>query len=1087
VLERVLRFSVHHRILVVMLTLAAAALGVVAAQQLPIDAVPDITTNQVVVNTVMPSMSPVEVEKQVTTPIEMTLAGIPGMQLTRSHSWNGFSQVTAEFANDVDPYFARQQVSERLAEARDQLPPGAEPKLGGMTTGLGDVYMYVVEYEHPAGKGAKATDGEPGWQSDGSYLTPERQRLATDLERQTYLRTVQDWIIRPQVKGVKDVADVDEQGGYVKQYEVQPDPMKLVAYGLSFRDVTEALRRNNSDLGAGYVEHKGEAFVVRTTGRLENAGQIGSVVLAQHNGTPVYVRDVATVGAGKEVRSGAATADGSEVVLGVAQMLVGANSRTVAAAVHERVGQIKLPPDVRTRAVLNRTTLVESTIRTVFKNLAEGAILVVVVLFLLLGNVRAALITALAIPLSMLLTASGMVQGRISGNLMSLGAIDFGLIVDGAVIIVENCLRLLAERQRQLGRPLTKPERLEVVIEASTQVRGATAFGEAIIIVVYLPILALVGVAGKMYRPMALTVIVALAAAFVLSLTFVPAMVALFMGGRVRERENRPVQWARRAYGAMLGPALRRRWSVVFGAAAAFLLSLLLLTRLGSDFVPRLDEGDVLVIANRMPSTSLTESVRSQVAIERAIKRLPEIQAVASKIGTGDAASDPIPMSGADTFIALKPADQWPDPHKPKAKLLEEIEEAIAPIPGNTYEFLQPIEDRFNELISGVRLDVAAKVTGEDFDQTLPAANQVYAILRKMNARDLAEPKGLEGLPLLRIDVDRAAAARYGLNVEDVQEVVGTAIGGREAGVVFEGERRFDIVVRLPEELRQNLGMLADLPVPLPRSEPDAGRSAVVFPSIESATGVRAGAGFVPLSSVAHVEMSEGPSEIVHEDGKRNVLVTCNLPRGRDTASFVAEAQRRVNEQVVPRLPAGNAVVWGGQYQTIVETWRRLGLAIPLAFVLILTLLYTTFHSFKHALIVFSGVPLALTGGIVALWLRGIHLSISAGVGFIALSGVAVLNGLVMVTFINQLRREGKVLNDAIVGGSLTRLRPVLMTALVASLGFVPMAVATGPGAEVQKPLATVVIGGIISSTLLTLFVLPALYRLCHRDSAQPQ
>lgn len=1076
-----------------MLTLAIAAMGVFAFQRLPIDAVPDVTSNQVVVNTEVPALTPFEVEKQVTTPIEAALTGIPGLEATRSHSWNGLSQITAFFSDDVDVYLARQQVSERLLEAREQLPAGAEPKLGGMTTGLGDVYMFTVEYEHPGGKGAAIVDGKPGWQSDGAYLTPEGEMLRANFEQTMNLRSTLDWIIRPQIKAVKGVADIDIIGGYVKEYHVQPDPLKLVSYGLTFKDVTDALEHNNGSSGAGYIEHKGDAYIVRAVGRIERPEQIGGIMVAQRNGTPILIRDVATVGVGKELRRGAASFNTRECVVAIAQMLVGANSRTVAADIEKKIETIKLPPDIRYRTVLSRTKLVNATIHTVAKNLIEGAILVVVILFFLLGNVRAAIIVGLAIPLSMLITASGMVQWKISGNLMSLGAIDFGLIVDGAVIIVENCLRTLGTRQHELGRTLTRDERLKVVLEASKQVLSPAAFGAGIIIIVYLPILALVGVAGKMFRPMALTVILALVAAFILSLTFIPAMVAIMMTGRVREHDNFLIRFAQWLYRPTLNMALRLRFLLVPIAVAGFAASLLLLrapddnhkTRLGRDFIPKLDEGDLVCRTARVSGASLTESLKIQQTMEKALMEIPEIEFIVSKLGTGDAASDPIPMSSADSFIIIKPREKWPNPHRSKKALLKEIEDTLDDVPGSTYDFVQPIEDRFNDLLSGVPTDVAVKVVGDDFDITLPAAQSIFHIIRKMDGKDVQEPKGLDALPGITVTIDGSACARLGLSVADVQEIVSIAIGGREAGVVFEGDRRIKLVVRMSDELRGKLADLGDLPIPLPKAEGEN-------PSNRFASAVPqdvARAGFVPLSSVARVLMTSGPNEIAHENGKRNVAVMFNV-RDRDVGSFVADAQRRVNQQV--QLPAGNPIEWGGQFQTMIETWQRLAVIVPIGFFLIFILLYSTFSSLRHAAIVFSGVPLALSGGIVALYLRRGHfdngewvidmsLSISAGVGFIALSGVAVLNGLVMVTFINQLRGEGLSLDEAILRGSLTRLRPVLMTALVASLGFVPMALATGPGAEVQKPLATVVIGGIISSTFLTLIILPALYRFCHR------
>jgi cobalt-zinc-cadmium resistance protein CzcA len=1085
VLERILRFSIAHRYLVVLLTLGVAVLGVLAALRLPMDAVPDITNNQVVINTRLPALSPLEIEKRVTTPIEQELAGIPGLERTWSHSRNGFSQVTAVFEDGVDVYFARQQVAERLVAVKERLPAGAGPELAGMTTGLGDVYVWALEFEHHGGKGAAAVEGQPGRQPDGAYLTPEGERLTSDYERAMYLRTVQDWVIRPRIRTVKEVADVDTTGGYVKQYHVKPDPQRLAAYGLTLKDLIDALERNHTSAGAGYVEHKGEAYTVRFSGQVGNVATILQIPITRGGGgSPVRISDVATVGLGSGIRYGAASCNGQETVMGVAQMLVGANSRTVAHAVEREVRRIedekRLPPDVRIRTVLSRTKLVDSTIRTVFTNLAEGALLVVVVLFVLLGNFRAAFITALAIPLSMAMTAMGMFQGKISGNLMSLGAIDFGLIVDGAVIIVENCLRRLGDRQRELGRTLTRDERLDVVFQASRQVRTATAFGEAIIIIVYLPILALVGVAGKMYRPMALTVVVALASAFVLSLTFVPAMVAIVIRGRVKERENWLMRIAGRAYAPVLGLALKARVAVVLIAVGVFVACGFLAMRLDSDFVPKLDEGDLLVMAHRAPSVGLAQALKIQAQIEEAVLKLPEIELVASQLGVGEQALDAIPMYVADTYVILKPRDQWPDRHKSKDDLAKEVEKIVGLVPATMYEMSQPIEDRFNDMLSGISVDVGVRILGEDIDKMMPAAQKVFDILRDMKGRQVTEPKGLEGQPMMTVVPDRAAIARYGLSVADVQDVVTVAVGGRAVGVIYEGDRTVELVVRLGEESRHSAPAISSLPVPLPAGDA-AGADANRFASVR--TGKQPDRpGYVSLSSVARIEVSEGPNDIEHENGTRGVTVTCNLPLNSGTTSFVAELNRRIDKEVRPLLPSGNYSVYvGGQYQTIVQTWQRLAVVIPVGLFLVLVMLFTTFNSMKHALIVFSGVPLALSGGVAALWLRDIHLSISAGVGFIALSGVAVLNGLVMVTFINQLRREGMPLDGAIRHGSLTRLRPVLMTALVASLGFIPMAIATGAGAEVQRPLATVVIGGIVSSTFLTLVVLPALYRMVHR------
>jgi heavy metal efflux system protein len=1075
-LERVLQFAIERRWLIVLFVVALAGYGVYSLQRLPIDAVPDITNNQVQINTVFAGFSPVEIEQQITFPVETALAGIPGLQSTRSLSRNGFSQVTAVFRDDVNIYFARQQVNERLSQARESLPPGAEPVMGAISTGLGEVYMWTVEYA-PRPQEAPREGNTTGWQADGTYLTPEGKRLTTPLERAAYLRTVQDWIIRPQLKGLDGVAGVDAIGGYVKQYHVQPDPMKLVSYGLTFQDLIDALEKNNVSTGAGYIEHKGEAYLVRTDGRITNEDEIASIVINTKNGTPLAIRDVATVGIGQELRTGSASEDGEEVVVGTALMLIGANSRTVAAAVDKKLTEVQksLPPDVRAKTVLNRTKLVDATIKTVERNLAEGALLVIVVLCLLLGNIRAALITALAIPLSMLLTATGMVQAKISGNLMSLGAIDFGLIVDGAVIIVENCLRRLAEKQHALGRTLMLPERLHEVMVASREMIRPSVFGQAIIITVYLPILALTGVEGKMFHPMAMTVIFALAAAFVLSLTFVPAMVALCIRGRVQEKEHVLVRLAKWVYAPILSGALRLRWLVVPVAIAGFVGSFVLFQRLGQEFVPTLDEQDIAMHAMRIPSTGLTQSTKMQLQVEKTIRTFPEVAFVFSKTGTAEMASDPMPPNVSDTFIILKPRTGWPHPDEPKSELLSRIETAVKTLPGNNYEFTQPIQLRFNELIAGVRSDVAVKVYGDNFAEMQRTAGSIARTLQGIAGAADVKIEQTSGLPILRMHIDRGAISRYGLHVANVQEVVAIAVGGREAGLVFEGDRRFPIMVRLPENLRQNLELLRTLPIPLPHQEKEG------KPQRFAALGAGAASdrpAFLPLEKLAQLDVSEGSNQISRENGKRRVVVQANV-RGRDLGSFVAEAQEEINKEV--QLPPGSWLDWGGQFENLVAARKRLSLVVPGCFFLIFLLLFSAFNSVKQVLLVFTGVPLALTGGIIALWLRDIPFSISAAVGFIALSGVAVLNGLVMVSYINQLRGEGVTLHDAIIQGSLTRLRPVLMTALVASLGFVPMALATGTGAEVQKPLATVVIGGLVSSTLLTLVVLPAFYRLFER------
>lgn len=1082
-LEHILRFSIDHRRLIILLTLIAAVGGAFALTSLPIDAVPDITNNQVQINTLAPALSPAEVEKQVTFPIETALAGTPGLQYSRSLSRNGFSQVTAVFEDSVDVYFARTQISERLQEIRETLPLGASPLMGPISTGLGEIVMWTVGYEHPSGRGAPKRDGQTGWQSSGGYLTPEGDLLQSELEQLAYIRTVQDWIIRPQLRSVDGVAGVDAIGGFVKQFHVEPDPMQLVSYGLTFTDVIEALESNNVSTGAGYIEHKGESYLVRVAGRVETIDEIESIAVGSRGGIPIFLRDIAVVGIGRELRTGSASENGAEVVVGTALMRIGSNSRTVSSAVEKRLDEISgtLPADVHVQIVLNRTKLVRATIATVQKNLAEGAILVIVVLLILLGNIRAALICASAIPLSMLLTAIGMVETRISGNLMSLGAVDFGLIVDGAVIIVENCIRVLAERQHSLGRKLTLPERLEAVRYASQQVRQATAFGEAIIITVYLPVLALSGVEGKMYRPMALTVIFALAAAFVLSLTFIPAIVALVMGGRIREKESILIRLAKVIYEPVLNIALRFKAIVVIVAVVGLVASLFLASRLGEEFAPTLDEKDYALHAMRIPSTSLSQSTAMQLELERVVARFPEVAFVFSKTGTAELAADPMPPNVSDTFIILKPHEEWPNPTEPKESLRARLAEAVERLPGNNYEWTQPIQMRFNELLAGVRGDVAIKVFGENFVGMRRAAEAIANKIRRIRGAADVKVEQTEGLPVMSVRVDRLAIARYGISMRDVQEVVAAAIGGRESGKVFEGDRRFDLVVRLPEELRWRATTLENLPIPLPHGP--AGTHEPLRHAQVSTDDSAPGVAFIPLGSVAQIEVSEGPNQISRENGKRRVVVQANV-RGRDLGSFVVEAQASVKEV---SLPSGSWLSWGGQFENLVAARKRLTLVVPVCFFLIFLMLFGTFGSVRYAMLVFTGVPLGLSGGILALWLRDMPLSISAGVGFIALSGVAVLNGLVLVTFINQLRDEGRSLLNGVREGALTRLRPVLMTALVASLGFVPMAISTGTGAEVQRPLATVVIGGLISSTLLTLVVLPALYTMFAKRDAKDE
>jgi cobalt-zinc-cadmium resistance protein CzcA len=1041
-IEKILGFSIKQRLLIVMMTAIFAAYGMYSLTKLPIDAVPDITNNQVAINVEVPSLSPFEVEKQVTYPIETAMAGIPGLSYTRSISRNGFAQVTVIFDDNVDLYFARSQVNERLAQAKEDLPEGAEPRMGAISTGLGEIYMWTVEYENP----------------ESDFTTPEGRVLKSDFEKAMYLRTVQDWIIRPQLKTVQGVAEVDAIGGYAQQYHVQPDPQKLAAVGLTFSDVIEAIERNNSSTGAGFLEQKGESYVVRADGRLETVDQIANVVLSTRGGIPLYVKDVATVALGKELRTGSASENGHEVVVGTAMMLKGENSRIVSNAVDMKLTEINksLPEGVKAKTVLNRTKLVNATIHTVQKNLGEGALLVVVILFLLLGNIRAALITALVIPITMMLTATGMLKAGISANLMSMGALDFGLIVDGAVIITENCLRRLAERQHHEGRLLTLQERMQEVIEASRQMIQPAVFGQMIIITVYLPLLTFTGVEGKMFEPMAMTVIIALIAAFFLSITFVPAMIAMCITGKVEEKESRIISKAKSGYAPMLNWSLDKPKIVVMAAVIFFIFSLFVGSRLGQEFIPSLDEKDIAMHAMRIPSTGISESTAMQLQVEKAISALPEVAFVYSKTGTAEMAADPMPPNVSDTFIILKPHDEWPDQSMDKPAFIEKLAKAVGQVPGNNYEYTQPIQMRFNELISGVRSDVAVKVYGDEFETMTDTANKIAGILRSIEGAADVKVEQTTGLPMLDIDLNKDAIARYGLNVGDILDLVAAAVGGKEAGLIFEGDRRFPIVVRLPEAVRQDIPALENLPVPVPHEDGESGA-------------------FVPLKEVATFRLSEGPNQISRENGKRRVVVQANV-RGRDIGSFVMEAQQKLDQQT--KIPSGLWLDWGGQFENLQAAQSRLMIVVPACFFLIFMMLFTALGSAKQALLVFSGVPLAISGGILTLFLRDMPFSIPAAVGFIALSGIAVLNGLVMITYINDLVKQGMQTHEAIVEGALTRLRPVLMTALVASLGFVPMALATGTGAEVQKPLATVVIGGLITATLLTLIVLPALYKL---------
>jgi cobalt-zinc-cadmium resistance protein CzcA len=1038
--ERIIRFAIEQRWLVLLTVFGMAAMGVYNYQKLPIDAVPDITNVQVQINTSAPGYSPLEAEQRVTFPIETVMSGLPNLEQTRSLSRYGLSQITVIFKAGTDIFFARQLVNERIQEAKERLPAGITPAMGPISTGLGEIYLWTVE----AKDGAKKPDGSP--------YTP------------TDLREIQDWIIKPQLRIVPGVTEINSIGGYAKEFQVAPNPERLASYGFTLKDVVTALDRNNGNTGAGYIEKRGEQLLVRAPGQVHTVDDIGNIILGTAKGVPIRIRDVGEVGIGRELRTGAATENGREVVLGTVFMLIGQNSRAVSQAVDKKMLGINrtLPAGVQAVTVYDRTVLVDKAIKTVKKNLLEGAVLVIAVLFLFLGNIRAALITAMVIPLSMLFTFTGMVTYKVSANLLSLGALDFGIIVDGAVVIVENCVRRLAHAQAHHGRPLTLKERFHEVFAASGEARRPLLFGQLIIMVVYLPIFALTGVEGRMFHPMAMTVVMALLGAMILSITFIPAAVALFIGEKVAEKENVLMQGAKRLYEPMLKSVMANGPVVLTFAAVTVVLSGLLVTRLGSEFAPSLNEGDFAIQAMRIPATSLSQSLAMQQQLERLLKQThPEIDRVFARTGTAEIASDPMPPNVSDGYIMLKPLAQWPEPKKSRDELLKAIQKTAAKLPGSTYEFSQPIQLRFNELISGVRSDVAVKLFGDDMEVLDKTAATIAAAMTSIPGASDVKVEQTEGLPMLTVQIDRDKTARYGLNVGDVQEAVATAIGGKEAGTMFEGDRRFDIVVRLPENLRNDLEAMKRLPISLPRADNENGR-----------------VNFIPLGEVATLELAPGPNQVSREDGKRRIVISANV-RGRDIGSFVSEAEKVIQQRV--KIPVGYWTTWGGQFEQLQSATQRLQIVVPVALLLVLTLLFAMFGNLKDGLLVFSGIPFALTGGIVALHLRGIPLSISAAVGFIALSGVAVLNGLVMISSIRTLREEGRSLADAISEGALTRLRPVLMTALVASLGFVPMAIATGTGAEVQRPLATVVIGGIMSSTALTLLVLPLLYRLAYR------
>ncbi len=1039
-LNRLLEFSIRQRVFVFLVTLVLVAIGIRSALRLPIDAVPDITNVQVQINTSVPAYAPEEIEKLVTFPIENEMAGIPGLTDLRSLSKFGLSQVTLVFEDGTDLYRSRQLVSERLQTVVDELPPGITPKLAPISTGLGEIFYYIVDYR-------KDATNKPA--------TREAQLME--------LKLVHDYSIKPRLRSTPGIAEVNSSGGYEKQIVVLPHPDKLKSVGMSFAEVAAAVGENVENAGGSVVQLGGEQIVVRAAGRVQTAEDIERLPLKfGARSTPLHVSDVAKVEVGTAVRTGTSTYNGEEALLGAALMLAGENSRLVARAVADKLREIqpRLPSEIEVIPVYDRTVLVERTIRTVETSLFEGAILVVVVLLAMLGNWRAAIIVALAIPLSLLIAMTGMVQGRISGNLMSLGAIDFGLIIDGAVVMVENIIRHLAEKQHKLGRRLSAPERAHEVLLAAKEVASPMFFGVVIITVVYIPILALTGIEGKMFTPMAMTVIFALVGALVLALTLMPALCSSLLGGNITEKDSLIVRLAKKAYAPALAFSLRFRWVVTMASVIFLALAGFLFQRLGAEFVPQLDEGSFATHMIRTTSIGLDASIDMQKRGEKVLLgNFPEVDYVFSRLGTAEVATDPMGVNVADTYIMFRPLSEW---RKIDGRTISKDElaslmtvELGKHVPGEAHLFSQPIEMRFNEILEGTRADIAVKVFGDDFAVIEKIASEVREILERIPGAADVEFDALGKSPLLEIVPRREAMSRYNIHAAELNAVVGTAMAGEEVGKLVEGNRRFDIVIRLDERLRESPDELKRLPLRV-----DDG-------------------GLMTLGQIADFRTVEQVAAIAREYGQRRAAVMVNL-RGRDVESYVMEAMQKVSEQIT--LPDGYTIEFGGQFKNLQEARARLAVVVPLALGLIFVLVFMALGSLRQTLLVYTGIPLAVTGGIFALWLRGLPFSISAGIGFIALSGVAVLNGLMMISFFNLLHAQGRDVSTCVREGAMTRLRPVLMTALVAALGFVPMAFASGAGAEVQRPLATVVIGGILSSTFLTLVLLPALYERIERN-----
>ncbi len=1033
-IDRILEFALRQRAVILLFTVALLGAGLWSALNLPIDAVPDITGVQVQVNTEVTALAAEESEKLVTQPIELELAGLAGVEEMRSITKFGLSQVTLQFKDGTDIYRARQLVAERLQGVLDRLPPGVQPKLAPISTGLGEILYFSVNYRADA-----------------------KDKPATELEQLIALSEIQEYLIKPLLRTVPGIADINGTGGYEKQFVIEPKPEALAAVNLTFSELAGLVSQNVENAGGGIINRGGQQLTIRAVSRVQTADDLGNLPIKFGAGVaPLLVRDVAEVKIGSKFRTGAATLDGKETVIGTTLMLAGANSREVAERVKIRLAEIQaeLPEGVEIQIQYDRSELIGRTIRTVEKNLLEGAVLVVAVLLLLLGNWRAALIVSAAIPLSFLFALTGMREFGISGNLMSLGAVDFGLIIDGAVVMVENIVRQLGTRQHQLGRVLSAEERNRVVLAASKQVGSPMVFGVLIITVVYIPILALTGIEGKMFHPMALTVMLALGGALVLAVTLMPVLCSLLLRGRVAEGDNAFMRVAKRMYAPLLQGALRWRWLVVGPAVALFAGSLWLFQHLGAEFVPKLDEGSITAMLYKPVGMSMEESLRTDIEVGNRLRaEFPEITRVFTRIGTSEIASDPMPPNESDVYISYKPAAEWPaTPGRPttKAELIERIAAALKQInPDYDLLFAQPIEMRFNEMLEGTKAELAVKVFGPDYDVLEPLAEQIKGILERTPGVAEVEFETEGRTPQLQITVKRDVLRRHNVQAAEVNRAVSAALAGQEVGAIVEGNRRYDVVIRMPEELRANDGEIRKLPL-------------------------RVGeAGLIPLGQAVDFATIQTVEPIQRDDGHRRAALMVNLAT-RDIEGFVRTAAATVNAEV--KLPAGYLVQFGGQYENLQAARARLAVVVPAALLLIFVLIFMAFGSLRQALLVYSGVPLAVTGGVAALWWRDMPFSITAAVGFIALTGVAVLNGVVLVSYFNQLREEGRSMMEAVVEGSLTRLRPVLMTAAVASLGFVPMAIATGAGAEVQRPLATVVIGGIVSSTLLTLLVLPVLY-----------